>query len=310
MALIQQVKDGKFIDETTGTGSTSTKSSEKDKKTNELGYDQFLQILCAEMQYQDPLEPTSNTEYIAQLATFSQLESQLSVQSTIEASSANDLVGKYVIMKVTSSTTGETSYIAGTCDYVLHKNGETFLSVNDGLYNLKDLDTVADATYMEAVTLAETIKSAISLLPSKNSISLANKDDIESIRKMYDGLSDYQKKFVSKDSWKKFEELEARLKELITANGSADGSDKTDKSDKADGTDKTDERRQERTVQTKLTVHRQDGQRQTRLTVQARRIAQTNLIVQTKQKKQEVQDQEIQPITVQTGQSNRRWGYE
>lgn len=240
MALIQQVKDGKFVDETTGTGSTSTKSSEKDKKTNKLGYDQFLQILCAEMQYQDPLEPTSNTEYIAQLATFSQLESQLSVQSTIEASSANDLVGKYVIMKVTSSTTGETSYIAGTCDYVLHKNGETFLSVNDGLYNLKDLDTVADADYMEAVTLAETIKSAISLLPSKNSISLANKDNIESIRKMYDGLSDYQKKFVSKDSWKKFEELEARLKELIKANGSADGSDKTDKSDSTGKTDSTD----------------------------------------------------------------------
>ena len=236
MALIQQVKDGKFIDETTGTGSTSTKSSEKDKKTNELGYDQFLQILCAEMQYQDPLEPTSNTEYIAQLATFSQLESQLSVQSTIEASSANDLVGKYVIMKVTSSTTGETSYIAGTCDYVLHKNGETFLSVNDGLYNLKDLDTVADATYMEAVTLAETIKSAISLLPSKNSISLANKDDIESIRKMYDGLNDYQKKFVSKDSWKKFEELEARLKELIKT----DSTGKTDSTDKADSTGKTD----------------------------------------------------------------------
>lgn len=240
MALIQQVKDGKFVDETTGTTSSTTKSSQKDEKTNELGYDQFLQILCAEMQYQDPLEPTSNTEYIAQLATFSQLESQLSVQSTIEASSANDLVGKYVIMKVTSSTTGETSYIAGTCDYVLHQNGETFLSVNDGLYNLDDLDTVADANYMEAVTLAETLKSAISALPSKNSITLANKDDIEKIRTTYDGMTDYQKKFVSSDSWKKFEELEARLKELIKASESTDTSDKTDSTDKSDSTDASD----------------------------------------------------------------------
>ena len=108
MALIQPVVDGKIPKDTSTTSKSDT--------SNDLGYDQFLQLLCAEMQYQDPLEPTSNTEYIAQLATFSQLESQLSVQSTIEASSANDLVGKYVIMKVTSSTTGETSYIAGTCD--------------------------------------------------------------------------------------------------------------------------------------------------------------------------------------------------
>ena len=85
MALIQQVKDGKFIDETTGTGSTSTKSSDKDKKDQRAWLWPVLTDLCAEMQYQDPLEPTSNTEYIAQLATFSQLESQLSVQSTIEA---------------------------------------------------------------------------------------------------------------------------------------------------------------------------------------------------------------------------------
>ena len=225
MALVQQVKDGKFV-ESTGTTTSSAKKTEE--KTNELGYDQFLQILCAEMQYQDPLEPTSNTEYIAQLATFSQLESTLSMQDTIEGSSANDLVGKYVIMKVTSSTTGETNYIAGTCDYVLHQNGETYLSVNNGLYSLDDLDTVADADYMDAVTMAETMKSNIKALPVKTSITLANKDDIQSIRKTYDGMTDYQKSFVDKDSWSRFESLEQRLNELIKAQEEADKADKTE----------------------------------------------------------------------------------
>ena len=45
---------------------TSKKSDESNNGT--MGYDQFLTLLCAEMQYQDPLEPTSNTEYVAQLA--------------------------------------------------------------------------------------------------------------------------------------------------------------------------------------------------------------------------------------------------
>ena len=245
MALVQQVKDGKFVD-TTGTTTSSTKKTEE--KTNELGYDQFLQILCAEMQYQDPLEPTSNTEYIAQLATFSQLESTLSMQSTIEGSSANDLVGKYVIMKVTSSTTGETSYIAGTCDYVLHQNGETYLAVNNGLYSLDDLDTVADADYMDAVTMAEKMKSDIAALPVKTSITLANKDDIQAIRKTYDEMTDYQKSFVDKDSWTRFEALEERLNELIKAQEEADKADGTDdttdesgdnSSEETDGTDTT-----------------------------------------------------------------------
>ena len=79
--------------------------SSKNQKTqgSDLGYDQFLQLLCAEMQYQDPLEPTNNTDYVAQLATFSQLEATLGMQKTTENTMANDLVGKQVILKVTYS---------------------------------------------------------------------------------------------------------------------------------------------------------------------------------------------------------------
>ena len=53
MALIQPVVDGKIPKDTSTTSKSDT--------SNDLGYDQFLQLLCAEMQYQDPLEPTSNT---------------------------------------------------------------------------------------------------------------------------------------------------------------------------------------------------------------------------------------------------------
>ena len=91
MALIQPVEDGKIPKDTSTTSKSDT--------SNDLGYDQFLQLLCAEMQYQDPLEPTSNTEYVAQLATFSQMEATLGMQSTIESSNANALVGKYVLSR-------------------------------------------------------------------------------------------------------------------------------------------------------------------------------------------------------------------
>ena len=44
------------------------------KGTGELGQDAFLQLLCTQMQYQDPLNPSSDTEFISQLASFSSSE--------------------------------------------------------------------------------------------------------------------------------------------------------------------------------------------------------------------------------------------
>ena len=42
--------------------------------TQELDKDAFMQLLVTQMRNQDPLEPTANEEFIAQLANFSSLE--------------------------------------------------------------------------------------------------------------------------------------------------------------------------------------------------------------------------------------------
>ena len=53
-----------------------------------------MQLLVAEMTNQDPLEPTSNTEFISQLATFSQMQYARDSSTYAMANYAASLVGK------------------------------------------------------------------------------------------------------------------------------------------------------------------------------------------------------------------------
>lgn len=63
--------------------------------TNELvNSETFMQLLVAEMTNQDPLEPTSNTEFISQLATFSQMQYARDSSTYAMANYAASLVGK------------------------------------------------------------------------------------------------------------------------------------------------------------------------------------------------------------------------
>ena len=226
MAIIAPVEDGKlnynYTDNSKKNGINPTGST--------LGYDQFLQLLCAEMQYQDPLEPTSNTDYVAQMATFSQLEAMLSMSETEENSMASSLVGKQVILKVTSETTGATSYVDGRVDYVMYENGEILLSVNDGLYPLSALDTVADSEYYEGVTLASTFTNMIESLPLMENLTVAYEKALVQLRELYNGMTSYQQQFVSDESLttlKGYEEkMQLLLKQQEEAGSTEDGSKK------------------------------------------------------------------------------------
>ena len=209
MALVQAVENGKIKESTTETTTSAG---------NDLGYDEFLQLLCAEMQYQDPLEPTSNTEYVAQLATFSQMESMLNMQNSIESTEANDLVGKYVIVKTTSETTGETTAVAGFVDYVQYENNQKYIYVNGNRYSLDDVYQVADTEYMEAVSLAEAFKASVAKLPDADKLTLAYQTDVENLATVYNGLTSYQQSYIDSDTLATFVKLDGTMKSLVFDN--------------------------------------------------------------------------------------------
>lgn len=149
--LIQPVKDGKIQ----APASSSTKDSEK--AGNKLGKDSFLKLLVTQMQYQDPLNPSSNTEYVAQLATYSQLEELQNIGVASSNSQAFGMVGKNVIIKTTNAT-GNPTYIDGKVDFVNLAGGKAQLSVNGKLYSIDMLDSVIDDTYLIEQGLPKVLK--------------------------------------------------------------------------------------------------------------------------------------------------------
>ncbi len=88
-------------------GSTNTGSTSEAAKS--LGKDEFLKLLVKQLQYQDPLNPVENTDFTAQLAQFTSLEtlsniddniSQLGIlQNSINNMNAVSFIGKQVNAK-------------------------------------------------------------------------------------------------------------------------------------------------------------------------------------------------------------------
>jgi flagellar basal-body rod modification protein FlgD len=88
--------------------SNATKNAEK-PKTNEMGQDEFLKLMIAELNNQNPLDPQDNGEFIAQLAQFSTVEGLDKLNTTADGMSdgmrssqalqASSLVGQSVIVE-------------------------------------------------------------------------------------------------------------------------------------------------------------------------------------------------------------------
>lgn len=234
MGVVQKVENGKFVE------SNSAASIAEEKKraqaSNTLDKDAFLQLLVAQMKYQDPLEPTSNTEYISQYATFSELEQMQNMSASMDLFRASSLVGETVLLKVKDSQGRETT-VQGNVDYVVYEKNKAYLSVNGDLYSMDDLDTVADPTYLEAYKLGADFLNILNKLPEIENLSLADRDKVEKLDKMYSGMNDYQKSFLTDEQVELMKKYVKKMKDMV-ASAENKGDDDGGGDDDGDGDDK------------------------------------------------------------------------
>jgi flagellar basal-body rod modification protein FlgD len=106
----------------------SSTSSGVTNSTANLGKDDFLKLLAVQLQYQNPLEPMENTEFIAQMAQFSTLEGITNMSGSLDEMSnqvlsmnnlsTTDLIGRNV--KVYGDNLTLTEGQNAQVNYLLH----------------------------------------------------------------------------------------------------------------------------------------------------------------------------------------------
>ncbi len=196
------------------TASSISLSSETKTSNSSLDKDAFLQLLVAQMKYQDPLEPTDNTEYVAQLATFSELEEMQNLSSTMSFQRASGLVGQEVVCKVTNASTGATEYVQGIMDYVVYEGSKAYLSIDESLYNVDDVYQVMDAEYSAAYNLAQKFISALTNFPKVDDITLEYEDSVKTMQETYNAMNSYQRSFLNQDVVDKLAAYVKKIEEL------------------------------------------------------------------------------------------------
>lgn len=127
-------------------GEIKNPSNVREVKT-QLGKDDFLKLLVTQLQYQDPLQPMDNTEFIAQTAQFTALEQMQNLNQTMTNAQAFGTIGKGVFMNTKDEQTGQYEMIYGVVQSVEIVNGKPYLNLGDKSAPYEDITKVQDVDF-------------------------------------------------------------------------------------------------------------------------------------------------------------------
>jgi flagellar basal-body rod modification protein FlgD len=83
--------------------------------SNAMGKDEFLNLLVTQLQYQDPMNPMQDQDFIAQLAQFSQLEQLSNMSKSLDTSTqVSYLMGQTIANTMATTLIGKTVVAEGS----------------------------------------------------------------------------------------------------------------------------------------------------------------------------------------------------
>ena len=171
IAPVEKNENGEFKVKDTSISTTKKET----KGTGTLGKEAFLQLLVAQMQYQDPLNPSSDTEWVSQMAQFSSLEQMQNLNATMTNAQAFSLVGQTV------EVTTDNGNIEGVVDYVNISDGTAYVSINGTTYEYSKVNSVIGSGYIQQKYGPKVVKQDITYdyddrRDAKVSVSLGSKE--------------------------------------------------------------------------------------------------------------------------------------
>lgn len=128
------------VSSATAVSSATGESISSVKKNDQLGKNDFLKLLVAQLRYQDPMNPMEDKEFIAQMAQFSSLEQMQNLNSTMFITQAMGLIGKTVRWQDENGIEQ-----AGTVRAVKISDGQPYIVVGDATVKLSKIQVVEES---------------------------------------------------------------------------------------------------------------------------------------------------------------------
>ena len=104
-----------------------------------LTQNNFLQLLVAQMENQDPLQPQSDTEMASQMAQFTSLTQATAMSSSLSMMQANSLIGSTVTIKLDSQNDVTSGVVQSVLVGAASSDGTPQIMVNGTAYDVSQV---------------------------------------------------------------------------------------------------------------------------------------------------------------------------